>query len=546
MSLKNLTIQKKLAIPTVAIALLVILGNMYAIINSQKLARDSRELQNVFINAIDLGLNADRDLYQALTASNELIDGYLLNENNTQSAKDSFYDNAQQAFDRMESMRGLLANYPKALESSRSFNRDYQNWFDQADQVIKLAESGNVQQAANKNRTEVLGLFETLRSHYDVSVEAVKAEADNLANQAQQRADQQFSGMLVMLVAVLIASAVNLFLSPKLITYRINALITRVKQLSEGEGDLKTRLDGSGKDELSDLANRFNLFLDCLQQMVKMIKEDAKTMDGTVSTLNSSVTNSNGIVSTQNDNLTQIASAVNEMSYAIHEIAGNAQKAQSETTEATSTAQETKLTVDDTVVKVSGLSNTVQSASTVISNLANESANIVQVLDVIKGIAEQTNLLALNAAIEAARAGEQGRGFAVVADEVRTLASRTQQSTQDIQNMISSLESGVNQAVSAMEAGTSQMTDVTEQSKLLQTRLESLTDAITKTGDIVIQIASATEEQSYVTDEITRNVNTLNELSTQVLENSKQTATVASTMSEMSVGLNKTVGRFVV
>ena len=544
MNLKNLTIMQKMAIPTVLIAVLVVVGNIYAILTSQNLANDSRRIQETFISAIDLGLNADRDLYQALTASNELIESRLIGVGNFNLAKDNFYENATQAYERMQAMRSLIKGYPHILRESSSFESDYQSWFSKAEEVIKLTEEDEISTASALHGGEARQLFEVLRKHYDVSVEAVKAEADILADRAQSTSNQLFIGMLAMLIIVVIASGISSVIGPKLITSRVNMLVATINQLCQGEGDLKSRLDASGKDELATLARAFNGFLDSLQQLVAMIKDDSKTMDGTVATLNQSAVNNNEIVSVQNDNLTQIASAVNELSHSVHEIAGNAQTAQSETTDATETAMGTKVTVDDTVSKITGLSSTVSSANTVISNLASESANIVQVLDVIKGIAEQTNLLALNAAIEAARAGEQGRGFAVVADEVRTLASRTQQSTQDIQNMLSSLESGVTQAVSAMEAGSNQMDEVSEQSKILQSRLETLTAAITKTGDIIIQIASATEEQSYVTDEITRNVTNLNDLSDKIVDNAKDTEHVSKTMSDMAAGINQKIGKF--
>ena len=162
----------------------------------------------------------------------------------------------------------------------------------------------------------------------------------------------------------------------------------------------------------------------------------------------------------------------------------------------------------------------------------------------IRSIAEQTNLLALNAAIEAARAGEQGRGFAVVADEVRTLASRTQKSTEDIQRMIAGLESGVSEAVNAIQTGTSHVDGVVAMSQRIQDSLHSVEDAVNLANDMIYQIATATEEQSKVVDEINRNVTMLNSLSQENMQIVSSTKQVATDISRMAKGLNNNVGRF--
>jgi methyl-accepting chemotaxis protein len=200
--------------------------------------------------------------------------------------------------------------------------------------------------------------------------------------------------------------------------------------------------------------------------------------------------------------------------------------------------------VDESISSITKLSSSVVHASQVISRLADESKNITQVLDVIRSIAEQTNLLALNAAIEAARAGEQGRGFAVVADEVRTLASRTQKSTEDIQRMIAGLESGVSEAVNAIQTGTSHVDGVVAMSQRIQDSLHSVEDAVNLANDMIYQIATATEEQSKVVDEINRNVTMLNSLSQENMQIVSSTKQVATDISRMAKGLNNNVGRF--
>ncbi|WP_317932765.1 methyl-accepting chemotaxis protein [Halioxenophilus sp. WMMB6] len=546
MNLNNLSIQKKLAIPAVAIALLVLVGNVYTIISSQRMAEDTETLSQNLMHAIQSGLNADRDLYQALTASQELITKSMLGSTNIQAERAAFEENAEQSYDRMQTMLSLTSAYPRVKSLTSGFEGDYHSWYAAAEKGLDMVATAGPEAAAAYNAREVVEKFETLRKHYDVGVQAVQEVADELAAQAQANASSLLNISLILLALVILACALNILYGPKLVTVRLNRLTDMVGNLSNGEGDLRIRLDAAGRDEPAVLATEFNRFLDQLQNIIGMIQTDSVTLGETSNTLNHSVESSTNIVTTQNDNLTQIASAVTELSHAIHEIARNAQTAQAETGEATKMAQESKVAVDDAVVNIGNLSDTVTMANGVIIALADESANIAQVLDVIKSIAEQTNLLALNAAIEAARAGEQGRGFAVVADEVRTLASRTQQSTQDIQNMINSLKAGVEKAVTAMDEGNNQMQRVMDRSRQLQLDLTKVEEVIVKTNDIIYQIASATEEQSYVTDEITRNVNVLNTLSEEAVENTNEAGRVAEKMTEMAAGINGAIGRFVV
>lgn len=191
-------------------------------------------------------------------------------------------------------------------------------------------------------------------------------------------------------------------------------------------------MDAKGKDELAEIARAFNLFMQNLQQLIQLVQEDSTSLNQAASKLKQSFTTVSDVFHQQNENLNQIATAVNQLSHAVNDNAGNSQQASENMKVASEVSLTSKRVVSDSVKNVQNLSDSISNAKGVISSLAKESQNIIAMLDVIRGIAEQTNLLALNAAIEAARAGEQGRGFAVVANEVRTLASRTQQFTQQL------------------------------------------------------------------------------------------------------------------
>ncbi|WP_231730943.1 methyl-accepting chemotaxis protein [Lacimicrobium alkaliphilum] len=543
-TLNNLTIRSKFSIPLLVISTLTIIISLLSITNSDRMSKDMERLSTTFIDAIDTGLNADRDLYQALSASQNYVAKKAQNLSGSEQDKADFEENAQQAIDRLNQVRVLVKDYPEIGAEIQRFDADYKTWYASARRVFEMADNNQAAEAVVYNSTEVMQDFNRLRNHYDVLGAKVKQVADQVTEDAQNAAARKTGILITAILLVITACILSIWLGPKLITVRVNELNNMIATISEGEGDLTGRLDCSGKDELSHLARTFNGLMQKLQDLIGMIKSDAESLDSTVLKLNASSEQSQSISEEQNDNLEQIATAVNELSHAVHEVANNSQNALTETRKAKDKTTQSGHVVNESVTSINKLTESIGYASTVITKLADESKNIVQVLDVIRGIAEQTNLLALNAAIEAARAGEQGRGFAVVADEVRTLASRTQQSTEDIQRMIVGLEEGVSQAVNAIESGTSQVDNVVDSSKRIQSALTDVDEAVGQTNDMIYQIATATEEQSSVVDEINRNITRLNGLSQQSLEVVSDTNKVAENISTMAKGLNTNVGRF--
>ncbi|WP_373273673.1 methyl-accepting chemotaxis protein [Pseudomonas taiwanensis] len=240
----------------------------------------------------------------------------------------------------------------------------------------------------------------------------------------------------------------------------------------------------------------------------------------------------------------QVSTAATEMSAAVHEVARNAQNAADAARFAEEQSREGAQVVGATVAVIRQLAVEVENASTTIGTLEQETANIGAVLAVIKGIADQTNLLALNAAIEAARAGEQGRGFAVVADEVRALAARTQDSTKDIQLMIERLQAGVQEAVKAMRTGSLKARDSVERAAGVDQALTDTGDSVQRINDMAAQIATACEEQSSVTEEIARNISDIRDLSNEAAQTSEQSTQASQHLSQLSSGLAQLVGRF--
>jgi aerotaxis receptor len=266
-------------------------------------------------------------------------------------------------------------------------------------------------------------------------------------------------------------------------------------------------------DEVGEMLLALKMQASELGAVVGRINDSSHTLKSSAESLAHTIEQTNVRVHEQQSQTDQVATAVHEMSATVQEVARNAAYAADGTTEAQQFADEGRSVVDETIRSIQDVAGGVEQAAGVIDQLNSDAANIGTVVDVIRGIAEQTNLLALNAAIEAARAGEQGRGFAVVADEVRTLAQRTQQSTQEIQDMVEHLQTGVDQAVQAMKQGTTKSETSVQCATAAGKALEDITMAIGKISDMNSQIATAAEEQSAVAEEINSNVSAINELS---------------------------------
>ncbi len=276
--------------------------------------------------------------------------------------------------------------------------------------------------------------------------------------------------------------------------------------IANGEGDLTQRLAARGNDEVTAMARGFNAFAARIQELVQQVRHSTDQLALSADDLSRVTTQTRDGVQRQKVEIDQVATAMTEMAATVQEVANHAITAAEAAREATGEADAGKRVVEENIQSIQALANEVQIASGVINQLAADSEAIGGVLDVIRGIAEQTNLLALNAAIEAARAGEQGRGFAVVADEVRTLAQRTQTSTQEIQAMIEKVQNGARNAVVAMDTGCQQAATSVSKAGEAGSSLNAINNAISAINDMNMHIASAAEEQSSVAEEINRNI----------------------------------------
>ncbi len=346
---------------------------------------------------------------------------------------------------------------------------------------------------------------------------------------------------IIMLVSIGLAAGIAFF-----VLISITRPLTRVNDILNvvASGDLSRKLDDSGKDEFAQLSRNCNTVIDSLRDLINGIVSRS-TQLATAAEQTSAVTaQSTTAIEEQRTQVEQAASATTEMSSTSQSVLSSANDALGEIKQADDEAERIKGISNRNRMTIEQLANEVEDASQVINKLQQDSASIGGILDVIRGIAEQTNLLALNAAIEAARAGEQGRGFAVVADEVRTLASRTQESTQEIQNMIEVLQTGAEKAVAVMETGKKQASECVVQSGEAEKALEVITHAVHEAFDRSSQIASAAEEQSTVAHEISENLESIVAIAEQTTSGSQQTAQSSSEVAQLAEELQQSVREF--
>ncbi len=342
----------------------------------------------------------------------------------------------------------------------------------------------------------------------------------------------------------LIIAVTSYLLIKKQVVQPVQAVAKQLIEISEGEGDLTVMLDNQRNDELGELARGFNGFVAKTREAIIEVSNTVNRLNNAVTELGNVTDETTGNVAIQQDETNQAAAAVNQMSSTSQEMANQSKTALNLASEADRAASTGQHVVAETINDIIDLAKKIDMTSNAIQELGDETINIGTVLEVIKGIADQTNLLALNAAIEAARAGEQGRGFAVVADEVRKLASNTQSATQEINDMITRLQNEANEAVESMKISKNKAQDSVIQAKEAGNALQIITNAVSQIHDMNTYIANASNEQSTVSEMVNRNVARINEMSDNNTNSTHKISDAAHELGIISTEMQTLVGQF--
>ena len=346
---------------------------------------------------------------------------------------------------------------------------------------------------------------------------------------------------IALLVAIVLSFLAFMYMVQKNIVAPAHRLVNDLAAMADG--DFTGEIMVTSEDEIGQIASSAAKLKEDVGHMVQRINQSVFQLSQSAEEMAHVTEQSNQAMMQQRSETDQVATAMNEMTATVHEVAQNAQLAAESANQANSEVNTGQSVVNESISAVSKLVQQIEQAGDVIHILESDSEQIGSILDVIRGIAEQTNLLALNAAIEAARAGEQGRGFAVVADEVRTLASRTQTSTEEIQAMIEKLQSGAGQAVDAMNQSRSQADVTRDTAAKAGDVLKSITQSVNSINDMNTLIASAAEEQNAVSEEINRNIVSIHQSSEMTSEAASKAAVTSESLREVAEDLKHVVSR---
>ena len=491
-----------------------------------------------FMPASEVILNADRDLYQAKLAQLNILSGQ---SNAADEEEINRQENIQQVAARYAEYREYLKEFPEISGDPAVFNQAYQEWVASSDALVQAHDNGLSLNLLKQTEDQE---FAELRDILDKSGEAVINGFEVIEKQLAADIRTKMTITFIAVAIVLIIAMIFSYLIPKKLTNDINYLVKRINEIASGDGDLTARIDVSSKDEFGNLAQAFNVFVSNLQDLIKNILSQVANLGNLTASLSDASVHTKDINDKLNLSTESIVSAVHEMTLANKEMAQVATNSASEADQTAGLADRGMAVVRTSNEKIAALIRNMDLVLNSSQELETNSNNIVTVLEVIRGVAEQTNLLALNAAIEAARAGEHGRGFAVVADEVRTLATRTQQSTNDIDEIIQKLQLSVSASSKAISEGKVNADETANTFVEADTVFHEIQQSSNRVNDMATQTAQATEEQTCVAEEISKNLHGLNQQTESASEVAETGEELSQEIRRFSDNMKQMMSRF--
>lgn len=548
---QNLAFRYKLILPLGLITCLFILFAWSTLYRVDALGMEVADLVRTDVPVVENLLQADRDLYQALVAERTLIfmdvSSPAYGEMTAQHA-----ENVKQARDRIDQAAAMLAAShlgmaPDIADKLKLFNESHHRWEMLSNRVVQERSSdtrAGRSTAIDLTLREASDAFEQMRAVLDELEEIVIDMSQRAAERAEAGVAASRLQTLILLAVGLGILALVIFGLPPLILGPLRSILNRLQDIAEGEGDLTARLKEDANDEVGQMARVVNRLLAKLQKLVSQAAVSAEQVNAASERLAMVATESDETMLEQLTQIQMVATAMHEMAATVNEVARNTAQAAESARNADTGVRSGARVVAEASVAIEQLAEVVSRAADAMAVLESETKQIGAVLEVIKGVAEQTSLLALNAAIEAARAGERGRGFAVVAAEVRNLASRTQQSTGEIESMIASLQSSTRKVVEVMQTGRSMVDSTLQKATQAGGSLEEITRAVATINDMNMQIANAAEEQTAVTEEINSNTIRIQGLAEQTVEANRQTAMTRTDLVSLAQSLRAGLAQF--
>jgi len=541
MSLRNLNIAPRAFLGFAFIALLVIVLGVFAVNRMSVIRQASVEMQtNQLPSVTYLGVVTENVLRLRILSFRILVnrDAAGLQEAQTRIGV---------LVDKVRSAQAAYAALPAESEERaqyQAFATTLDNYLQAQNQMMDLSRQDKVEDMRTLINTKIKDGTDQMGEQLNKLIAINAAGAKDASIQAGEHYDSAITGVVIVAVIAAMATVLLALMLTRSIVTPLNRAVAAAQTIAGG--NLTKTIEIDGKDEPARLLEALSVMQTNLRKTIEQIADSATQLGAAAEELSAVTEEASRGLQQQNDEIEQAATAVNEMTAAVEEVARNAVSTSEASNQSTHAAREGRDQVVKTVDAIQTMTQDVQNTAQMIEGLAAQGRDIGKVLDVIRAIAEQTNLLALNAAIEAARAGEAGRGFAVVADEVRALAHRTAQSTQEIEKMVAGIQNGTGEAVESMQQSNQRTQTTLEMARAAGVALEQITQSIHQINERNLVIASASEEQAQVSREVDRNLVNIRDLATQSAAGANQTSAATHELSRLAVDLNAMVARFVI
>ncbi|UVM53025.1 methyl-accepting chemotaxis protein [Pseudomonas sp. B21-015] len=541
MSLRNLNIAPRAFLGFAFIALLVIVLGVFAVSRMSIIRQASVDMQSNQLPSVGfLGTMTENVLRLRILSFRVLVNREPASLQEAETRIGVLVDKVKQA------QAGYAALPADGEEAAlfKTFSVTLDKYLQAVREMTDLSRQNKLEEMRNLINTRVKEGTDQMGEQLNKLIAINKADATAADVEANEQYAFATNGIIVVSVVAALMTVLLAWLLTRSILTPLNRAVLAAETIAGG--NLSKVIEVDGNDEPARLLGALSAMQTNLRKTIEQIAGSATQLGAAAEELSTVTQEASRGLQQQNNEIEQAATAVNEMTAAVEEVARNAVSTSEASNQSTQAAHEGRNRVVETVDAIQTMTHDVRNTALMIEGLAAQGRDIGKVLDVIRAIAEQTNLLALNAAIEAARAGEAGRGFAVVADEVRALAHRTAQSTQEIEKMVAGIQNGTGEAVSSMQQSNQRTQSTLEMARAAGVALEQITQSIQLINERNLVIASASEEQAQVSREVDRNLVNIRDLATQSAAGADQTSAATHELSRLAVDLNAMVARFVI